>query len=638
MMFTFDVRTQMTSSINRCAYLLLLVVLLSTPILTQANTTELVVIPLPYWYTCDTFDLNPYDSWIPFYSLTDVPYSLPLRGFNSQSRSYFIDLGAHEWLSEWIEFRYNWPIPDYEKEFDDTNAVDQLEYIFELMTGRLSRPYSYVDESRRHVPIDYVKDLEGTFEAFVPLVVMYGLNETYDERSMREWVVHPTLIEECLDESFPLIDWKVELFWFNYDNATGFANLMEEKTLGVDIMMDDDFFTRCDNILYDIDSSDSKYYECDFVFPSLVMVQDYNLYSVFYGMRVGGLGRIPSSHIKINSWNLNGRSMESFFYGGDPTKPRASLTRTVLHEIGHCIGQADIHSAFGWIGASTTVSLMAAYSNTLDYDCLDRDLINIGQALQLWGRYQNEIDYFESFSPDESQLTSMQTLEANLSRVPEMLITNDFDFLKSMFQNAETLFDQISTQMYVPRKATGWSERSPALDIHIDWIIGPGFPEAEAYIESLQSEIETERQQVSVNYTSLPAPLYNISIHLNSTDDNYNNALLGFWSSNLVGSQTSDFDSDEVPEDAFDSFPRNRIFQNISGYAIDGNVVEQWLVDNPYTSQDENTIHYRFYIFNLENLTIYEDDILPTLIVVVGVGSGATILIAAVFYVKRRRK
>ena len=141
------------------------------------------------------------------------------------------------------------------------------------------------------------------------------------------------------------------------NNATEFANLLEEKTQDVSILIDDDFFTRCDNILYNIVSSDPKYDECDFTFPSLVMVQNYHLYSVFYGTYVGGLGRIPSSHSKIDSWNLNGRSLESFFYGGNPTKPRASLTRTVLHEVGHCIGQTDIHSAYGWIGASTTVSM-----------------------------------------------------------------------------------------------------------------------------------------------------------------------------------------------------------------------------------------------------------------------------------------
>ena len=637
-MITLDSRTLMTISINRGLCFFLLVVLLSTPILTQANTTELAEIPLPYWYTCDTFDLNPNDSWIPFYSLTDVPYSLPLRGYNKQSRNYFIDLGAHEWLSEWIEYRYNWPIPEFEKEFNDTNAVEQLEFLFELMTARLSRPFNYVDESRSHVPLDNVKKLEGAFEAFVPIVVMYGLNETYDERSMRNWVIHPTLIEDCLDESFPLIDWKVELFWFNYDNATEFADLMEEKHVGYDIMMDDDFFIRCDDILYEIVSSDSKYDECDFTFPSLVMVQNYNLYSVFYGARVGGLGRIHSSYSKIDSWNLNGRSLESFFYGGDPTKPRASLTRTVLHEIGHCVGQTDIHSAYGWIGASTTVSMMAAYSDTLDYDCLDRDLINIGQALQLWGRYQDEIDYFESYLLNELQQMSLQTLKSNLTSIPEMLITNDFDYLKSMFQDAETLFDQISAQENIARKTNGWSETSPALDVRIDWILGLGFTGAEEYIQSLQSEIETERQQVSFNYTDLPSPLYNISIQMGTTNDNYNNALLGFWSSNLVESKTSDFNESEVPEDAFDSYPMNRVFQNISGYAIDGNVVEQWLVDNPYTSENEDAIHYRFYIFNLENLTIYEDNTMSNLIVAIGVGSGATFLIAAVFYVKRKRK
>jgi hypothetical protein len=61
-------------------------------------------VSIPHWYTASAaFDLNPDDDWFPLPDI-DVPYSLPLRGYNSLSRNYFMDLGALDWFSdtEWI--------------------------------------------------------------------------------------------------------------------------------------------------------------------------------------------------------------------------------------------------------------------------------------------------------------------------------------------------------------------------------------------------------------------------------------------------------------------------------------------------------------------------------------------------------
>ncbi|MHA2230682.1 MAG: hypothetical protein ACXABL_15910, partial [Candidatus Thorarchaeota archaeon] len=67
---------------------------------------------------------------------------------------------------------------------------------------------------------------------------------------------------------------------------------------------------------------------------------------------------------------------------------------------------------------------------------------------------------------------------------------------------------------------------------------------------------------------------------------------------------------------------------------IDGDTAEQWLVDNPATLDEENSLQYRFYIFNLENITFTENDLIAPLIMVGGVS--ATAIIVTVVVVRRR--
>ncbi|MFW9846136.1 MAG: hypothetical protein ACFFD6_05285, partial [Candidatus Thorarchaeota archaeon] len=234
--------------IRICA-LLGVLFLLGTAAMGQASVTPTSQ-ALTYWYVGNSFDLNQEDEWIPFFSLTDVPQSLPLRGFISDSRNYFFDFGAVDWLSDWIEYRYEgWPVSEYEKTLMYSDIAGQLEYLYETMTARLTKPFSYVDEARNHSALDYVKSLEGSYEAFVPLIVMYDLDDIYDDSGIREWVVHPEMIETSLKEAFPLIEWDTELFWYHYENVADFADLMEEKTDSGAVWIDEDYVSRCDAIL-----------------------------------------------------------------------------------------------------------------------------------------------------------------------------------------------------------------------------------------------------------------------------------------------------------------------------------------------------------------------------------------------------
>jgi hypothetical protein len=593
-----------------------------------------------YWYTGESFDVNEDDDWIPFFSLTDVPHSLPLRGFISDTRNYFLDFGAFDWLSDWIEYRYEfWPVAEYEKTLMDDDIVEQLEYLYEAMTARLSKPHSYVDEARNHSALDYVKRLDGTYDVFVPLIVMYGLDDIYDNSGIREWAVHPDIIENALNEAFPLIEWNTELFWYYYENAADFADLMEEKTADEAIWIDEDYISRCDVILHDIISTRPGYDDYDFVLPTLIMLQEYTLMASLYDppIAVGGLGRLPSVFPEVDSWCLNGRAVTSYFYAGDPDQPRASITPTVVHELGHCVGQTDIHTEFGWFAASSSISTMGAYQQTTHFDQLDKDLINNAQGLQLWGRYLDEINYFSGLTLNSAQLANLDALEENLSSVPDLLVNRELNTLKLLFSDAESLLTQLSSELGEPRKSDGWTEYSPALDVQVDWIVGPGIPNADDVAESIETEMEAVREIVPFINTTLPSARYNLNIDVHVTNGSYKEAVMQFWGRNMVESETSAFDPDDIPEDAFSTWPRNRVFQTQSGYAIDGYSVEQWLADNPYTSEIPSKIHYRFYMMNLESLTpIFQGDSNPTLVLVAIGGGSALVLIAAAVVWKKR--
>jgi hypothetical protein len=595
---------------------------------------------MTYWYTGESFDVNQEDEWIPFFSLTDVPYSLPLRGFISDTRNYFLDFGAVDWLSDWIEYRYDfWPVAEYEKTLMEDDIVDQLEYLYETITARLAKPHSQVDEARNHSALDYVKSLEGSYEAFIPLIVMYGLDDVYDNSGIREWAVHQDIIEDTLNEAFPLIEWSTELFWYHYENAVDFADLMEEKTASESVWIDEDYISRCDVILHDIISTHPGYDDYDLVFPTLIMLQEYTLMAALYDppIAIGGLGRLPSVYPEVSSWCLNGRGVASYFFAGNPDEPRASITPTVVHELGHCIGQTDIHSVFGWFTASSSISTMGAYQQNTVFDHLDKDLINNAQGLQLWGRYIDEINYFSGLSLSTSQQTELDVLESDFSSVPSLLVDCELSTLKLLFYEAEALFTQLSTELGEPRKSDGWTEYAPPLDVQVDWIVGPGIPNAENVAETIEAELDAVREVVPFINTTLPTARYSVNIDIHVTNDSYNEAIKDFWGRNMVESETSAFDTDAVPTDAFSTWPRNRVFQTQSGYAIDGNTVEQWLASNPFTSDIPNKVHYRFYMLNLANLTPVVQDDIPLEPVVLTIVGGVTVVIIAGTIVWRKK-
>ncbi|MHA2496309.1 MAG: hypothetical protein ACXAEI_12540 [Candidatus Hodarchaeales archaeon] len=588
---------------NGTPILFIIVLLLITPITIRKGEPQSGNAPLPqYWYSFESFKINNEDIWVPFFSDIDVPFSIPLRGYNSMSRNYFIDLGALDWFSAWIEYTYGLEVSPYEKNFNDSIALDQLKYLFSVMTERLDS---------NGASLAYLENLTIPFEAWVPLIVMYDFPDDYDDARMQEWIIHPDIIEEKLNAFFPLIKWETDLFWFDYSNATAFATLAANKTQGHNLVIDADFLNRSDEILNEILSANPRYGDYDLIFPSLLLLQEPLLYWAERGFNIGGLSRLSSSYPEITSWSLNGRGKYSYFSGGDPTKPRDSLTTTVLHELGLCIGQTNIYNIFrpdstwnySWILCSSTVSDMGPYSRSVFFDRFDRDLILNGQLLQLWGRYRDEIAYFNAQSLNSTQLEALTALESELLTIPELLSIPKVEELQMILTDAEATFNELSGVLNISRKLDSWTAKSPGLDVQVDYIIGPNIPSSKLLASKLQLEGEFQGEIFLDPNTTLPAPVYNLQTTVYATNDSYNNDLIQFWGDQLVQSRTSNFDASRVPADAWDSYPRNRLFQLQHGYAIDGHAVEEWLSAHPYSDDVTDKLHYRFYLIDLQNLT-----------------------------------
>jgi hypothetical protein len=588
---------------NGIVLLFIVVLLLIAPITFRKGEPRTGEASLPlYWYSFESFDVNSDDVWVPFFSDVDVPFSIPLRGFNAESRSYFIDLGALDWFSAWIEYYYGLEVSPYEKDFNESIALDQLKHLFSVMTERLDS---------NGASLAYVENMTMPFEAWVPLIAMYDFPEDYDAANMHEWIIHPNIIEEKLNTYFPLIKWETDLFWFDYSNATAFAALANNKTEGNHFNIDADFLNRSDEILNEVLSANPEYGEYDLIFPSLLLLQEPLLYWADRGINIGGLSQLSSHYPEITSWSFYGRGKYSYFSGGDPSKPRDSLTTNVLHELGRCIGQADTYGIlrpdltwnYSWILCSSTVSDMGPYSHSVFLDRFDRDLILNGQLLQLWGRYLDEIAYFNAESLNSTQQEALTALEVDLSIIPALLNVPKVMELEEILTDAEATFNDLSGELNISRKLDSWSTKSPGLDVQVDYIIGPNIPSAKLLASKIQLEGEFQGEIYLDPNTTLPAPVYNLQTIVYATNESYNNDLIQFWGNQLVQSRTSNFDASRVPFDAWDSYPRNRLFQLQHGYAIDGHAVEEWLAAHPYSENVTDKLHYRFYIMDLQNLT-----------------------------------
>ncbi|MHA2305474.1 MAG: hypothetical protein ACXACU_08780 [Candidatus Hodarchaeales archaeon] len=555
----------------------------------------------PYWYSSVPYKVNSSDYWLPFYSFSDVPESLPLRGFTENTRNWFIDLGSFEWFSDWVQNVWGNEIPNIEENFTDFTTIEEqresLDYLFTAMSYRLST---------MGLSVNYAEKLTPPFEAWVPMVVMDDLSANgYESSNMSNWIIRPDIVETVLDESFPLINWKSDLYWFEWENHTDFSELVENKTEnGTFIMVDNDFIEATDDILYEI-ISEKNSGSYDLIFPAiLLLINEKKLYYPGFGP-IGGLGHIQSQHSDIATWCINGRNNVAYFYGGDPTKPRNALTTTVLHELGHCVGLPHPHDALydtmegGWILDATTTSTMTYYSRSNTFDKLEKDLILNGIVLQLWRSYHDELAYFEDFSLSSSQQTTIGNLKSDLLSIHNLLKDSDVEGLNSLLTAVNNAIVTLTTDFGVSRNEISYSRMSFPLDIQVDFIVGDGFKAGEQMVNNLKDGLEDEYIYSIAPQTTLPSPMYNIRTNVTYASDEWQKNLKDFLIPLKKPANTSYYNPDLVPQGAWEVFPRQEIFQTIEGFSINGSLVETWLEDNPATPPMSDRIQYRFYLFNM---------------------------------------
>jgi hypothetical protein len=546
--------------------------------------------------------LNSSDYWLPFFSFSDIPDSLPLRGYAEDTRNWFIDLGAFEWFSDWVQNVWEHELLPFEENFTDfTTMNDQklsLEDLFSAMFQRLSTI---------RLSVDYAKKLDPPFEAWVPMIVMDDLTKNgYASSNISNWIIRPDIVEEVMDESFPLIEWTTDLFWFDWNDNSVFSELAANNTENDSYLMTTpEFFTTIDDIIYSIITNytiDSY----DLIFPAMILFMNgKSLYYPEYGP-VGGLGHITSEHSEISKWCINGRNENAYFYGGDPAKPRDGLTTTVIHELGHCIGLPHPHDAFyveeeknSWILDATTVSTMTYYSRSKHFDQLERDLILNSIVLQLWSKYNSELSYLEGLSLNSTQQTTVSTLKSELLELQKLLQDSDTESITGILQRISNEIETLTTERNVSRSEIDHLESDP-LEVQVDFIIGDGFIAGEILSNNLKEELNHEFYYYIAPETTLPRPRYNLKTNVEFAPYEWKKKFSNFLTSLKTLDNTSYYNPKLVPEGAWEGYPRQQIFQTIEGYSLNGSLVEHWLEDNPATPQISDRIHYRFYVFNME--------------------------------------
>ncbi|OLS28142.1 MAG: hypothetical protein HeimC3_01030 [Candidatus Heimdallarchaeota archaeon LC_3] len=557
-----------------------------------------------YWYTLDQYQ-NPAGNseWVPFFSLTDVPYSLPLRGFLSDSRSAFFDLGAFEWFSDWVQNVWgNALASNCENNFHKLTSIqDQsncIQYFFETLTERLTTG---------DLSLDYAKNLKS-FNIWAPLIVYDNMtSKGYENSSLSEWIVNPHLVQNTLNTQFPLLNFTTDLLWFDPVNLSSFNDLIYNNSVWSEpedvflLQTTTQFLSETDTIIHNILTTFNSS-EYDLIFPSMLLLQSgVTLYYPGFG-KIGGLGQINSAYSDIGSWTIQGRNELSYFYGGDPEKPRDNLDSTVLHELGHSIGIPHPHDIGAWYLDSITESTMTYYSRSAKFDSLNTDLVLNGLSLQLIGKYEDEIEYYKSLTLNSTQNNTMFYLENQLFEINNLLYQGNYTGIQLLFKSLEGELIDLENELGQLRKQSGFGEKSPPLNMHIDFIVGEGFLDREIIVNMLNQTFTQSSEVLIASNTFLPKPNYQLTTQIHSTNNSYQSSMKSYWQSLLTSDVTSLYDPDLVPSDAWDKYPRNRIFTTQSGYSINAYQAEDWLVDHPATPNKSNSIHYRFYLFDFTGL------------------------------------
>ncbi len=585
--------------------LLLFFILICTISFTHVTITSNQSEIAPYWYSSNPYRLNSSDYWLPFFSYSDVPHNLPLRGYSAETRNWFIDLGAFEWFSDWVQTVWEYNIPYFEENFTTYTTIEEqqeaLENIFSVMSWRLST---------MGLSVDYAQNLTPPFEAWVPMVIMDNLtvNGYAASSNMSNWIIRPDIIESVLNEAFPLIEWRTDLYWYDWKTHLEFSELVKNKTEGEYIMVDEYFIGNLDTILYNIlnnrSEHDLKTY--DVIFPSILfLIHEKGLNYPGFGP-IGGLGHIQSQYSEIASWQMSGRNQNAYFYGGDPTKPRDPLTTTVLHELGHCVGLPHPHDAQydilegGWILDTTTISTMTYYSRSNDFDQLDKDIMLNSIALQLWGRYQSEVFSLDDYSLNSTQQTIIDNLKSNLLTIRDLLRESDVENLISLFTDVDTTIEALVSDLGLNRSEVNKYPSSFPLSVRIDFILGDGFISGEQIVNNLKTSLKSEFIYPIAPPTNLPTPHYNLYTDVHYASVEWQKNLTEYIKSQITPDLSSYYDPNSVSPNAWIGYPRQDIFQTIEGYSINGSLIENWLEDNPATSDRSNQIQYRFYLFNLQ--------------------------------------
>ncbi|MFW9930234.1 MAG: hypothetical protein ACFFD1_12640, partial [Candidatus Thorarchaeota archaeon] len=455
--------------------------------------------------------------------------------------------------------------------------------------------------------LNYAQDLHK-FNIWTPLIIYDNMSsQGYASAHLENWLVNQSLVQETLNTNFPLLNFTSSLLWFDSNNMTEFNPILDNyqvwSNADNEYLLDvsrpgflDSTLAVIHNILQSFDLS-----QYDIIFPSFLLLQP-NMTLTSASLKIGGIGQIPSNYSEIASWTLEGRTQNSYFYAGNASEPRDNLETTVIHELGHSLGLPHPHT-WGYFLDSSTESTMGYYSRSNTFDQFDRDLVLHGLTLQVLTRYQDEIDYFRPFTTISQQNNTLDNLATNLSKVMQYIILDNYQAIRTIFLDTESILNELSNQLGEPRKSNNWSPVSQKLPVQFDFIIGGGFINGELSMNQLNN-LNTQINLTLDEYTDLPKPTYQIKTNIYYVNTSYQGELKSYFESLLKQDITSNYDPTKVTQQDWNQFPRKSIFQIIEGESINGYQAENWLQNHPATPNLNEVIHYRYYIFNLENINI----------------------------------
>ncbi len=314
---------------------------------------------LEHWYKYEAMDFDTNESVASWFSgYNSFPY-VPTLGWGGNHRFCYLDLSARTWYYDWVEIAwggYFGGLGDYS--YYNYKDLDELTQICDIYTEQGNANYtSYLADYIQ----SYISNIFCGYYYQTPIVESYSLqvkvfnnltNIGYSSDDVK-WVISKTRIKNQLEADFPWIEWKIDVEFVNIQDYPVIYNYIAEN-VQYDVngpyveIMNGLFYLLADQL-----HSHFDYDAAETILPCYFFITD------GLGFQYGG---VPFAGLGGMGWEILVSTQYSMFSNGDANFPRAGMSATTIHELGHSLGFPHPHSAeTGW-GSSFIEDVMNYFS------------------------------------------------------------------------------------------------------------------------------------------------------------------------------------------------------------------------------------------------------------------------------------